>query len=317
MTSYDRHMRMRAQHDTRWEDADQSIGLSDILSYACAGFAFVGAVALASHYMSKATASNSLVDINSRYNIASGTSSAASHWRDVVSPATTIAGKGSLLDESIGEEFRVVPTDNRVIVASYGKSDFVGDDVELALPGTDQQSASQALLPPQARVQLVSIPPSPSISQLESGFRLGRSEKRKVLEQREARLAEKNCLARAIYFEARSEPEAGQIAVANVILNRVKSKRYPDSICGVVYDGAHRLNSCQFSFACDGKKDAPKSAKQWSKAKKLASRALAGDAYVRVVSTATHYHADYVQPNWSGSMKRLIKIGRHIFYNGV
>ena len=140
-----------------------------------------------------------------------------------------------------------------------------------ALPGTDdQQSASQALLPPQARVQLVSIPPSPSISQLESGFRLGRSEKRKVLEQREARLAEKNCLARAIYFEARSEPEAGQIAVANVILNRVKSKRYPDSICGVVYDGAHRLNSCQFSFACDGKKDAPKSAKQWSKAKKLA-----------------------------------------------
>ncbi|MEO1162131.1 MAG: hypothetical protein AAFW74_17075, partial [Pseudomonadota bacterium] len=95
MSKYDRHMRMRAQHDTRWDDADQSIGLSDILSYACAGFAFVGAVAVASHYMSKATASNNLVEINSQYNVAAGSSSASAHWRDVVSPATTIASKGS------------------------------------------------------------------------------------------------------------------------------------------------------------------------------------------------------------------------------
>ena len=317
MSNYDRHMRMRAQHDTRWDDADQSLGLSDILSYACAGFAFVAAVAVASHYMSKATASNSIVDINSQYNVASGTSSASAHWRDVVSPATTIASKGSLLDDSVAEDFRVVPTDNRVVVASLGKSDFVSDEIELTLPGSQEQIITPAAYQPQSRIQLVSIPPSPSISQLESGFRLGRGEKRKVLEKRQARLDEKNCLARAIYFEARSEPEAGQIAVANVILNRVKSKTYPDTICGVVYDGAHRLNSCQFSFACDGKKDAPRSAKQWTKAKKLASRALAGDAYVRVVSTATHYHADYVNPSWSGSMKRLIKIGRHIFYNGV
>lgn len=317
MSNYDRHMRMRAQHDTRWEDADQSIGLSDILSYACAGFAFVGAVAVASHYMSQATASNSLVEISSEYNVSSGTSSAAAHWRDVVSPATTIAGKGSLLDETGGEDFRVVPTDNRVVVASYGKSDFVSDEIELTTSGAQQQIITPASYQPQGSLQLVSIPPSPSISQLETGFRLGRGEKRKVLKRREARLAEKNCLARAIYFEARSEPEAGQIAVANVILNRVKSKQYPNTICGVVYDGAHRLNSCQFSFACDGKQDAPRGAKEWAKAKKLASRALAGDAYVRVVSTATHYHADYVNPRWSSSMTRLIKIGRHIFYNGV
>lgn len=317
MSKYDRHMRMRAQHDTRWDDADQSIGLSDILSYAFAGFAFVGAVAVASHYMSKATASNSLVQINTEHSVTSGTSSAAAHWRDVVSPATTIASKGSLLDDAADEDFRMVPTDNRVVVASHGKSDFVSDDIELKLPGSNDQIITPAAYQPQSKIQLVSIPPSPTISQLESGFRLGRGEKRKVLKKREARLAEKNCLARAIYFEARSEPEAGQIAVANVILNRVKSKVYPDTICGVVYDGAHRLNSCQFSFACDGKQDAPRSAKQWSKAKKIASRAMAGDAYVRVVSTATHYHADYVNPSWSGSMKRLIKIGRHIFYHGT
>jgi hypothetical protein len=308
---------MRARHDTRWDDTDQAIGVSDILSYACAGFAFVAAVAVGSHYMSKATASNSLVEINTRYDVSSGTSSAAAHWRDVVSPATTIASKGSLIDETVDEDFRVVPTDNRVIVASYGKSDFVSDEIELTTRSAESQLPSPGSLLPSARVKLVSIPPSPSISQLESGFRLGRGEKRKVLERREARLAEKNCLARAIYFEARSEPEAGQIAVANVILNRVKSKRYPNTICGVVYDGAHRLNSCQFSFACDGKQDAPRGPKEWAKAKKLASRALAGDAYVRVVSTATHYHADYVNPRWSGTMKRLIKIGRHIFYHGT
>lgn len=307
---------MRARHDSRWDDTDQVIGVSDIVSYACAGFAFVAAVAVGSHYMSRATASNSLVEINSSYDVSSGTSSAAAHWRDVVSPATTIASKGSLIDETVGEDFRIVPTDNQVIVASYGKSDFVSDEIELTTRlGVRPQSPGSLL--PRPRAKLVSIPPSPSISQLESGFRLGRGEKQKVLKRRQARLAEKNCLARAIYFEARSEPEAGQIAVANVILNRVKSSRYPNTICGVVYDGAHRLNSCQFSFACDGKQDAPRRPKEWAKAKNLASRALAGDAYVRVVSTATHYHADYVNPRWSGAMKRLIKIGRHIFYHGT
>jgi len=310
-------MRMRAQHDTRWDDTEKSIGVSDILFYACAGFAFVAAVAVGSHYMSKATASNSLVEINSRYGVSSGSSSAAAHWRDVVSPATTIASKGSLIDESVGEDFRVVPTDNRIIVASYGKSDFVSEEIEFSTTPGEARLPSPGSLLPGARVKLVSIPPSPSISQLESGFRLGRGEKRKVLKKRQARLDEKNCLARAIYFEARSEPEAGQIAVANVILNRVKSKRYPNTICGVVYEGAHRLNSCQFSFACDGKQDSPRGPKEWAKAKKLASRALAGEAYVRVLSTATNYHADYVNPRWSGTMKRLIKIGRHIFYNGT
>ena len=201
---------MRAQHDTRWDDADQSIGLSDILSYAFAGFAFVGAVAVASHYMSKATASNNFVQINSEHNMSSGTSSASAHWRDVVSPATTIASKGSLLDDTAGEDFRMVPADNRVVVASHGKSDFVSDEIELKLPGSEERIITPAAYQPQSQIQLVSIPPSPTISQLESGFRLGRDEKRKVLKKREARLAEKNCLARAIYFEARSEPEAGQ-----------------------------------------------------------------------------------------------------------
>ena len=131
------------------------------MSYACAGFAFVAAVAVASHYMSKATASNSVVAVNSQYSVASGTSSASAHWRDVVSPATTIASKGSLLDDSVAEDFRVVPTDNRVVVASLGKSDFVSDEIELTVPKSQEQIITPASYQPQGRIQLVSIPPSP------------------------------------------------------------------------------------------------------------------------------------------------------------
>jgi hypothetical protein len=296
-------MRMRARASCGRKEVDQSMSLPEIMTFALAGLAVVGAVAFAGHQINRATAS-----------IAPQQPSA--QWADVISPATTIASKGSLLDEPVRQDFRMVAVDGNVRVASLGKSDFISEEIAVA-PSATQQASLGAL--PEAKpadpVKLVSIPAAPKISKLENSFKLAREEKQRVLKQRDFRLAEKDCLARAIYFEARSEPEAGQIAVANVILNRVKSSSYPDTICGVVYEGAHRMNSCQFSFACDGKKDIPTGAKQWAKAKQLASRAMAGDAYVRVVSTATHYHADYVNPRWSGAMKRLIKIGRHIFYH--
>ena len=128
---------------------------------------------------------------------------------------------------------------------------------------------------------------------------------------------EASCLARAIYFEARSEPEVGQAAVAKVILNRVKDKSYPNSICGVVYQGADSgTKACQFSFACDGLSDEPKNKKQWQISQQMAQKVLSGKAAseMAVVQAATHYHADYVQPKWSFSLRRIIKIGRHIFY---
>ena len=117
-----------------------------------------------------------------------------------------------------------------------------------------------------------------------------------------------NCLATAVYFEARSESQLGQLAVATVILNRAKASNYPSSICGVIYQGAQRLNACQFSFACDGQSDIPQDARAWETAVEVAALALA-------VSGATHYHADYVDPSWSKSLHRLTKIGRHIFYS--
>jgi hypothetical protein len=149
---------------------------------------------------------------------------------------------------------------------------------------------------------------SPPVALLEESWRKGR--------ERRQLIAEHMCLARAIYFEARSESEIGRLAVAQVILNRVKSPFYPDTICDVVYQNAGKRNGCQFSFACDGESDNPRRGRAWKLAKTLASRAMAGDGEVQAIATATNYHADYVQPKWSGAMTRLVQIGRHIFYSG-
>jgi hypothetical protein len=133
------------------------------------------------------------------------------------------------------------------------------------------------------------------------------------------RIAEEACMATAVYFEARSEPRQGQLAVAMVILNRTKSEHYPESICGVVYQNAHHYNACQFSFACDGKSDLAEPGKAWDAARQVTTIALAGgielkDEQLRLLSTALNYHADYVSPRWSKSLFPLAKIGRHIFY---
>ncbi len=128
------------------------------------------------------------------------------------------------------------------------------------------------------------------------------------------RTVAKSCLARAVYFEARSESQLGQLAVATVILNRAKAENYPSSICGVVYQGASRRNACQFSFACDGQSDLPQYGRAWEAALAVTALALAEDQPVQSVAAATFYHADYVKPVWSKSMRRLTKIGRHIFY---
>ena len=126
--------------------------------------------------------------------------------------------------------------------------------------------------------------------------------------------AQRRCLAVGIYFEARGEPVKGQQAVAQVILNRVKNPAYPRSVCGVVYQNKRKRNRCQFSFACDGIRDRIRSAKHWRVAKKVANEAIDGKVWLRKVGSSSHYHADYVRPRWRRSMKRRVKIGRHIFY---
>ncbi len=125
---------------------------------------------------------------------------------------------------------------------------------------------------------------------------------------------QKTCLANAIYFESRSEPEKGQIAVAQVVINRVKNPTYPDSICGVVYQNQHKRNRCQFSFACDRIPDRVRSKKSWDMAWKIANEVVNEEVWLKEIGSSTHYHATYVKPRWARSMKRLDKIGLHIFY---
>ncbi|GLS45531.1 spore germination cell wall hydrolase CwlJ-like protein [Methylobacterium brachythecii] len=132
--------------------------------------------------------------------------------------------------------------------------------------------------------------------------------------QPEAMDREQRCLAEAVYFEARSEPEEGQAAVAQVILNRVKSGLYPSNVCGVVYQNRHRYMGCQFSFACEGKSLRITDAGSWQTATRIAGAVIEGKTYLSEVGGATHYHADYVRPGWSRRLKKMDVIGRHIFY---
>lgn len=129
--------------------------------------------------------------------------------------------------------------------------------------------------------------------------------------------SELKCLATAIYFEARGEPEEGQLAVAQVVLNRVKNPAYPNTICGVVYQNKTKRNRCQFSFACDGRADRITDKGAWARAEALARKSVEeqSEAFLEEVGSATHYHATYVRPRWAGRMKQTDKIGRHIFYN--
>lgn len=125
---------------------------------------------------------------------------------------------------------------------------------------------------------------------------------------------EQKCLAEGIYFEARGESVKGQAAVAQVILNRVRNPHYPNTICGVVYQNENLRNRCQFSFACDRIPDIVTSPRHWKVAKEIAMAVTAGKIWFKDVGSATHYHATYVRPNWGPTMKRVEKIGKHIFY---
>jgi spore germination cell wall hydrolase CwlJ-like protein len=129
-----------------------------------------------------------------------------------------------------------------------------------------------------------------------------------------SRAKAEKCLANAVYFESRSEPVRGQIAVAQVVINRAFSGYYPEDICGVVYQNAHRHLSCQFTFACDGIPDIVTERDEWERAKRIARDSLDGKLWLRDVGKATHYHASYVYPYWVRSMHRLTKIGLHRFY---
>jgi len=262
---------------------------AQLVSFGVGGMLLVAGLAFGGHYMGQNTSAHGLPQ---------------GQWADIVSPSTTIMRKSSLLGHVSLDQvsFLSKPKAQMVMVASKG--DYMVDH-SLITGRTDSLMRLQNLIS------------SPPMWKLEKSWKLGQEKKRKIFAARRTRLAQSECLSRAVYFEARSESELGQLAVAKVIMNRVKSTNYPNTVCGVVYQGANRPNSCQFSFACDGQSDKPKYGKPWRHAKSVAQRTLNGSNYIQVIATATHYHADYVNPRWASAMDRLIKIGTHIFYRGI
>ena len=138
-------------------------------------------------------------------------------------------------------------------------------------------------------------------------------EYRAVLDQAAFNAAEQQCLAEAVYYEARSESRAGQKAVAEVVLNRVASKHFPDTVCGVVYEGSERSTGCQFSFTCDGSMDISPKGKSWDRSQAIAEVVLTGGV-APMTNRATHYHTTAIKPVWSDNLRMTKRVGSHVFY---
>ncbi len=140
----------------------------------------------------------------------------------------------------------------------------------------------------------------------------------KPVQVREEKLDKKEleCMASNIYFEAATQSRAGKIAVAQVTMNRVFSAEFPDSVCGVVFQGpkvAKNKLACQFSWFCDGKPDVVRSKRLWRECIYIAKYVMKGGV-PDITYSSTHYHAHYVDPWWSKKMERTIVLGDHIFY---
>ncbi|WP_294029516.1 cell wall hydrolase [Sphingopyxis sp.] len=122
-----------------------------------------------------------------------------------------------------------------------------------------------------------------------------------------------DCLTAAVYYEAAQESDSGKRGVAQVVLNRARHPAFPNSICGVVYQGADRKTGCQFTFTCDGSLARKPSRAGWDAARRIAIAALSGRVEPSV-GMATHYHADYVVPYWAASLAKIAQVDHHIFY---
>jgi spore germination cell wall hydrolase CwlJ-like protein len=324
-----RHRRATAQKDFEFGEPLDRGGLGDIAPYIFGGVMLVAAFAFAGHQLGRnAVAHNAAPDIEvpaaeQSQQIAQKGSLLLNEnsfqllgLNTLRRQSVEVDGKGDMQQMDAGEapEPQVLPEPKPVMkpirkVAKLAERRLKIEPAAFGLNAPEEERAKPRVL------KKLAVTAKPDA--IEDSFKLPRAEKQKVLMQRRVRLAEENCLARAVYFEARSESALGQMAVAKVILNRVKAPQYPKSICGVVYQGSQRRNSCQFSFACDGQADDVKQPAAWAQAKVIAQRAIKGDPGVAAkLGGALHYHADYVKPRWAKSMRKAIKVGRHIFYTG-
>ena len=190
-----------------------------------------------------------------------------------------------------------------------------GEEPVIVLPGVDPDMKMPAVRPADES----SLPSAGGESVASKGEVTGENQRPRTPAERlgldaKTRAKSEKCLTDAIYFEARGEAVRGQIAVAQVVLNRAFSGYYPTTVCGVVYQNSHRHLSCQFTFACDGIRDVVKEPDMWERAKKIAKESLDGRLWLPEVGKSTHYHAYWVRPSWVNEMKKMYKYGVHTFY---
>lgn len=182
-----------------------------------------------------------------------------------------------------------------------------------SLGGNSAVSAIASFTSPVAAKPEPALNPDMLAAYVESGY--------KPLAQRVAAAnAERECLAQAIYHEARGESEAGQLAVANVIVNRARSGKFPSTLCGVIYQNADKGRyRCQFTFACDGRNDVPGERRAWIRSAALASSVYAefatGEIVGAVPVSTLYYHTTAVNPSWASTYNAVARIGSHIFYS--
>jgi spore germination cell wall hydrolase CwlJ-like protein len=190
------------------------------------------------------------------------------------------------------------PGEAPVVLASHGDPDIKQSALTPASPG-EEGKGGESIASKGEVTGLDQRPRSPAERLALTGTSRAKAEK---------------CLANAVYFESRGESVRGQIAVAQVVMNRVFSPFYPNDVCGVVYQNAGRHLACQFTFACDGIPDIVTEPDAWERAKRIARDMLDGKLWMPEVSKSTHYHAYWVRPDWVNEMRKVYKLGVHTFY---
>jgi len=189
-----------------------------------------------------------------------------------------------------------------------------GEEPVIVVPGLDPDMKQPVALPVDP-----AAPAAGGESVANKGEVTGESQRPRTPAERlgldaKSRAKAEKCLTEVIYFEARGEAVRGQMAVAQVVMNRAFSGYYPNTVCGVVYQNKHRHLACQFTFACDNVADVVKEPEMWDRAKKIAQATLDGRIWLPEVSKSTHYHAYWVRPSWVNEMKKMYKYGVHTFY---
>jgi spore germination cell wall hydrolase CwlJ-like protein len=195
-----------------------------------------------------------------------------------------------------------------------------GEEPLIVMPGSlpDPDMKVPASLPPAAEEPAAAVESGESIAPKgevnADNQRAKTPAERLGLVDDKSRAKSEKCLTEAIYFEARGEAVRGQIAVAQVVMNRTFSGFYPNTVCGVVYQNKHHHMACQFTFACDNVADVVREPEMWDRAKKIASAMLDGQIWLPEVAKSTHYHAYYVRPSWVSEMTKMYRFGVHTFY---